>query len=64
MKFISTPVKAIRKKCLDCCNGSRTEVRYCTIIQCDLFPYRLGHRPNQVTLDTIKQYYEEKPPAS
>mgnify|MGYP000488757017 CR=1 FL=1 len=25
-----TPVKAIRAKCLDCCNGQSAEVRQCT----------------------------------
>lgn len=42
-----TPIKSIRKKCLDCtCNQPR-EVRYCTVKDCALFPYRLGHRPKQ-----------------
>lgn len=40
-----TPIKAIRAKCLDCCCESRLEVRLCTIEDCALFPYRMGHRP-------------------
>ena len=40
-----TPVKAIRAKCLDCCNGQITEVRECTTENCALHPYRMGHRP-------------------
>lgn len=42
-----TPVKAIRAKCLDCSNGSRSEVRYCPMTECALYPYRMGHRPHK-----------------
>jgi len=40
-----TPIKAIRANCLECCCGSRKEVKMCHIINCPLWPYRLGHRP-------------------
>ncbi len=40
-----TPMKAIRRKCLDCCSGQVKEVRLCTVEKCPLFPYRSGHRP-------------------
>lgn len=40
-----TPMKAIRKKCLDCCAGQVAEVRRCTVENCPLFPYRMGHKP-------------------
>ncbi len=26
-----TPLKAIRKKCLDCCNGQMKEIRLCPV---------------------------------
>jgi hypothetical protein len=55
-----TPVNAIRKKCIDCCNGQYEEIRNCTIINCALYPYRMGHRPDTATIDTIKDYYDEK----
>ena len=58
-KPYETPIKAIRKKCLDCTCGQPKEIRLCTIIDCDLFPYRLGHRPDEETLDTLKEFYEE-----
>lgn len=34
--------KAIREKCIDCCGGSRAEVRLCPSTKCALFPYRMG----------------------
>lgn len=40
-----TPMRAIRKKCLECCNGQAKEVRLCTIEKCALHEYRSGHRP-------------------
>ena len=58
-KLYDNPLKAIRKKCLDCCCGKPKEVRKCTVIECTLYPYRLGRRPNKATLDTIKHFREE-----
>lgn len=40
-----TPMKAIRKKCLECSNGQTKEVRFCPIKNCALYSYRNGHRP-------------------
>ena len=40
-----TPIKAIRKKCLDCMNGQYSEVRNCPEMECSIYPYRLGKRP-------------------
>jgi hypothetical protein len=41
----TTPIKAIRKKCLDCCCGSAKEVDLCSDTECPLYPYRLGKNP-------------------
>ena len=59
--FIKTPIKSIREKCLDCTNGSRKEIRLCTVVQCALYPYRFGKRPTQAIVDTINAYYEKNP---
>jgi hypothetical protein len=40
-----TPIKAIRKKCLDCCCGSSLEVKLCDVKKCPLYTYRFGKRP-------------------
>jgi hypothetical protein len=45
---IFSPMKAIRRKCLDCCCGSSQEVSLCHIKDCSLHPYRLGRRPGAV----------------
>jgi len=47
-----TPVKAIRRKCLDCSGGSYSEVRQCVIRECPLYPYRDGHRPDIQDFDS------------
>lgn len=44
---LRTPIKAIRAKCLDCCNGQAFEVRNCTLDKCPLHEYRMGHRPKK-----------------
>ena len=40
-----TPLKAIRRKCLDCCCQQTVEVRECTYTKCLLFAYRMGKGP-------------------
>ena len=58
-KNFKTPIKAMRAKCLDCCCGSPKEVRLCPVIECALYPYRFGRRPDKATLDTLKRFYSE-----
>lgn len=43
----TTPLKAIRKKCIDCSGGSKSEVKLCENIDCPLFPFRMGTDPNR-----------------
>jgi hypothetical protein len=42
-----TPIKAMRKKCLDCCCGSSQEVKLCPVTDCALYPYRFGKYPKR-----------------
>ena len=44
---ILTPLSAIRAKCIDCSAGSMKEVRECVMLDCPLYPYRLGKSPNR-----------------
>jgi hypothetical protein len=44
---ILTPVKAIRRKCLECQGNHYSLVRNCDIVDCALYSYRLGHRPKK-----------------
>jgi hypothetical protein len=41
-----TPLKAIRKKCLDCCCFQPKEVKECPVTTCPLYAFRLGRNPN------------------
>lgn len=43
---MDTPIKAIRKHCLECVGNHRSEVVLCTSPKCKLFPYRFGKRPS------------------
>lgn len=46
-KAITSPLKAIKAKCLDCCCGDRTEVKDCPAKDCPLWMFRLGKNPNR-----------------
>lgn len=43
--LITSPIKAIRAKCLDCCCNQNTEVKLCTATNCPLYPFRFGKNP-------------------
>lgn len=45
---IYSPLRAIRRRCLDCCCGSSQEVSLCPVHSCSLHPYRSGKRPGTV----------------
>ena len=59
-KLYDTPIKSIRKKCLDCSGFQPGEVRKCTIISCPLYPYRFGRRPDEDTLTRLKRFFMKK----
>jgi hypothetical protein len=40
-----SPPRALRLKCLDCCNDSVQEVRLCTAVDCPSWPFRMGRNP-------------------
>ena len=42
-----TPIKAIRKKCLDCSGWKPAEVRLCEMTDCPLYRFRMGKNPNR-----------------
>lgn len=42
-----TPLKAIRRQCLQCVGNSPKEVRMCPATECYLFAFRQGHDPGR-----------------
>jgi hypothetical protein len=60
-KLFETPIKAMRKMCLQCTVNQPKEIRLCTIIDCACYAYRMGTRPSKATLDTMEAFYEENP---
>lgn len=40
-------MKAIRRKCMECCCGQRTEVERCHIKDCALWAFRFGKIPEE-----------------
>ena len=53
-------LKAIRKKCLDCCGGYTKEVELCDITDCTLHPYRFGINPSTYVRNQKKKGGENK----
>lgn len=51
---ITSPLKAIREKCLDCMCGDANEVRLCWGKDCSLYPFRFGKNPY------VKREYSEE----
>lgn len=52
---ITSPIKAIRAKCMDCCYDQREEVKLCPAKDCPLWPFRMGKNPNRVRKMTEEQ---------
>lgn len=36
--------KAVKLKCYECSGWNRHEVKHCTVVLCELWPFRLGNR--------------------
>ena len=56
----TSPIKAIREKCLDCCCGSANEVKLCHIEKCPLYSFRFGKNPYR----TVRVMSEEQKAAA
>jgi hypothetical protein len=51
---MSTPLKAIRRKCIECSGNSVKNVTSCDITDCDLHPYRFGRNPKREGVGSVK----------
>lgn len=54
----TSPLKAIREKCLDCSNGSYKEVELCPVTRCPIYTFRFGKNPNrkrELTEDQLEE---------
>ena len=45
--MITTPLKAVRLKCLECAGYRPSQVRKCDSKDCPLYFYRMGHNPHR-----------------
>ena len=59
-----TPLRQIRKKCLDCSLEQKQEVKDCPMKDCALYPYRMGRNPKpdeeKAYLKAVKKANETK----
>ena len=49
----TTPLQAIRRKCVECSGGQRSEVERCQMTDCDLFVYRFGTNPRRKRIGKV-----------
>ena len=59
-KLYETPVKAIRKYCLELCSLTPKEVRLCTCLDCPLYFYRMGKKPSEETIEKVVKHKAKK----
>lgn len=52
----TSPLKAIRAFCIECCGYQTSEVKSCTAPRCPLFEFRMGTNPYRKT----KEYTEDE----
>ncbi len=52
-----TPLKAIKKHCLECSGYEKKEVWECKITDCVLFNYRLGRNPKRTGIGFSKNLH-------
>ena len=48
-----TPLRALRAKCLWCCDGQRVEPKRCPATDCPIHPYRCGSIPDGASRNLI-----------
>ena len=51
-----SPLKAIRRHCLECSGGSQAERRLCPCRGCNLHPFRHGHRLPKMPEDATEPH--------
>jgi len=59
MNKILTPIKAIRRKCLECSENAK-EVKACAINDCPLHKFRLGTNPARKGIGVSKNMVKPK----
>lgn len=51
-----SPLKQIRRNCLECCGGRVKSVRFCHSINCSFWFLRFGRYPRTVTKEKGKKW--------
>jgi len=51
-----SPLKQIRKQCLECCGGSTKTVRFCHSVDCPLWYFRFGKFPKTFLRENGRKY--------
>lgn len=58
-----TPLRSIRRKCIECSGDSPKEVRLCQTQECPLFEFRLGRNPHRRGIGGRKAFSTPESPS-
>ena len=61
MRSKISPLRAIKKYCIECGDGTLAEVRRCPVEKCPLYPYRMGHKPKECNFTSDEVDTEKTP---
>ena len=56
---LTSPLKAIRAYCIECCCGSAYEVSLCPATECELHGFRFGKNPYKKTRELTEEQKAE-----
>lgn len=57
-EVITSPLKAIRAKCIECSNNMLGEIKECTVTGCPLWPFRMNKNPYRQTREMTEEQKE------
>lgn len=58
-EIITSPLKAIKAKCMDCVCDDREEMVHCQVTDCALFPFRFGKNPYRDKRELSEEHKEK-----
>ena len=61
---MSSPLQAIKAKCIECSGGSKKEAKLCPCTDCPLWPFRLGKRPQKANDEGFIEFKPRKKPGA
>jgi hypothetical protein len=59
-KEVLPPMQAFRAKCMDCTCNQPKEIKFCSITDCAIWPYRMGNNPKRAGVGGKGRRFEKR----